>query len=413
MKLRQESALSNETTHGLPIIVIGTGSVGIHFVQELIKQTKDIPIKMFGGEAELPYKRENLSKMLAGDLSETDIKNNFTFPEGEQLDIFLNNPITTINTEKAEVVDSLGNHHLYKQLIIAVGSTPRTIDIPGSQLKHVFTFRNIKDAEFLKSRQISSRSTVVIGGGLVGLDVAYAMQQYNTKVTVIEKSSRLMSQLLDDHASVYLRLFLSDAGIDVRNNTDVIRIEGESKVKQVILEDGEVISCDTVIVSIGINPNIELAANIGLEVDRGIVVNDHLETSQNDIYAIGECTEHRNRIYGIVQPGYDQAEVLAKIISGNQKVKYTGSVTANKLGVVDYPVLSIGDNGEGDENNKELMYRDIKRMVYRKLVLNHGHLHGVVSAGPWKKSGELFKMVEKKQYIWPWQRSNFSNTGNF
>jgi len=404
--------VSNIRAPELPVITIGTGSVGVHFVQELLKQSTSIPIKVFGGEAELPYKRENLSKMLAGDLTEADIKDSCAFPESDHLDVFFNNPITAINTNKSEVIDSAGVHHPYKQLVFAVGSSPRTMDIPGNDLKHVFTFRNLKDAEFLKSRQISSRRTVVIGGGLVGLDVAYAMQQYNTKVTVVEKSSRLMSQLLDDHASVYLRLFLSDMGIDIRNNTDVIRIEGDSKVKQVVLEDGEIIPCDTVIISIGINPNIKLASSIGLNVNRGIIINDHLETSHTNIYAVGECTEHRNRIYGIVQPGYDQAEVLAQIISGNQKIKYTGSVTANKLGVVDYPILSIGDNGDGDPSNKEIMYRDIRHMIYRKLVLNHGHLHGVVSAGPWQKSDGLFKMVEKKQYIWPWQRSNFMNTGN-
>lgn len=403
--------MSNPSTHSQPVIVIGTGSVGVHFVQELLKEPNSFPIKVFGGEAELPYKRENLSKMLAGDLSETDIKEIYNLPENKRLEVFLNNPVTAIDINKSEVVDSMGVHHPYKKLVFAVGSSPRTMDIPGNKLKHVFTFRNLKDAEILKSRQISSRNTVVIGGGLVGLDVAYAMQQYNTQVTVIEKSSRLMSQLLDDHASVYLRLFLSDIGIDVRNNTDVIRIEGDSKVKQVVLEDGEVIPCDTVIVSIGIKPNIKLAASIGLDVNRGILVNDQLETSQKNIYAIGECTEHRGRIYGIVRPGYDQAEVLAKIMSGDEKIKYTGSVTANKLGVVDYPILSIGENGD-NETNKELMYRDIKHMVYRKLVLNRGYLHGVVSAGPWKESEQLFDMVEKKQYIWPWQRSNFINTGN-
>jgi nitrite reductase (NADH) large subunit len=237
------------------------------------------------------------------------------------------------------------------------------------------------------------------------------MNQHNTQVTVIESSPRLMSQLLDDHASIYLRLFLDDLGVDVRNETDVMRIEGDTKVKQVVLDDGEIILCDTVIISIGITPNIKLAESIGLKVNRGIVVNDYLQTSTENIYAIGECTEHRNRIYGIVQPGFDQATVLANNITGI-KEKYTGTVTASELGVVAYPILSIGDNGEGATDNKEYRYRDIKKMTYRKLVLNHGHLQGVVAAGHWKNSKDYIEMVESKQHVWPWQAKKFMRTGD-
>jgi len=394
----------------LPVIVIGTGSVGVRFVNELVYKQPGALIKVFGGEEQQPYSRENLSKLLSGELSKDSLFSTSKIHSSKGVEVFLNNPIVKIDAENAVVTDSEGVQHPYKKLVLAVGSFPRMMDIEGTDLKHVFTFRNIQDAELLKTRQVSSTNTVVVGGGLVGLDAAYAMNKNNTEVTVVESSTRLMNQLLDDHASVYLRLYLDDLGIDVRNQTDVVRIEGKSKVEQVILEDGEVIPCDTVIIAIGIKPNTELAQSMGLHVNRGIVVDDYLQTSEKNIYAIGECAEHRDRIYGIVQPGYDQAAVLAKIIAGG-KSKYTGTITASKLGVVNYPVLSIGDNGEGAEDNKEIMYRDIKHMVYRKLVLNHGHLHGVIAAGPWKESQNLHEMVERKQYIWPWQRSQFITKG--
>lgn len=401
-----EQANNNE----LPVIVIGTGSVGIRFVNELLYRQPGALIKVFGSEEQQPYSRENLSKLLAGELTKDSLYSKSKIHISKTVKTFLNNAIVKIDTKKSEVTDSDGVKHPYKKLVLAVGSFPRMMDIEGNDLKHVFTFRNIHDAELLKSRQISSRSTVVLGGGLVGLDAAYAMNKYNTDVTVVENSTRLMSQFLDDHASVYLRLFLDDLGIDVRTQTDAIRIEGDDKVEQVILEDGEIIPCDTVIISIGIKPNTDLAIDIGLDVKRGILVNDYLQTSQENIYAIGECAEHRGRIYGIVQPGYDQAAVLAKVIAGG-KAKYTGTITASKLGVVEYPILSIGDNGEGADDNKEIMYRDIKQMIYRKIVLNHGHLHGVIAAGPWKDSDKLHELVERKQYIWPWQRSKFEKTG--
>ena len=394
----------------LPIIVIGTGSVGVRFICELLNLQPNIKIKVFGGEEQQPYSRENLSKMLAGELSSDEIHASSKIPDYKNVEVFLNNPITKIDRENTLVTDSKGVDHPYKKLVMVVGSSPRMLDIEGNDLKNVFTFRDIHDAELLKSRQTASQNTVVVGAGLTGLDVAHAMTNHNTKVTILESSSRLMRHQLDDHASVYLRLYLDDLGIDVRNETQAVRIEGKGKVEKIVLQDGEIIPCDTVIISIGIKPNIELAHNHRLHVNRGIIVDDKLQTSDKNIYAIGECAEHRNRIYGLVKPGFEQASILAKILTG-KRVKYKGSITMASLKVIEYPILCIGDNGEGAANNKEIMHRDIKKMVYRKLVLNKGHLHGVVAAGPWKDSDALHKMVENKQYIWPWQRNHFIHTG--
>ncbi|MEE9310298.1 MAG: FAD-dependent oxidoreductase [Cocleimonas sp.] len=397
-------------SNDLPIIVIGTGSVGVRFVHELLHLQPSIKIKVFGGEEQQPYSRENLSKMLAGDLTEDALHAGSRLPASRGIETFLNNPITKIDKILNIATDSHGVEHHYKNLVLAVGSAPRMLKVEGNDLDNVFTFRDVHDAELLKSRQTASRRTVVIGGGLVGLDVAYAMTNHNTQVTVIENSSRLMYHQLDDHASVYLRLYLDDLGIDVHKQTKVTRIEGKKSVEGVVLDDGEIIPCDTVIISIGINPRLDLARQLGLKVNRGIVINDRLQTSNASIYAIGECAEHRGRYYGLVKPGFEQAEVLAKIFSG-KTTRYKGSTTMSQLKVIEYPILSIGDNGEGALSNKEIMYRDIKKMVYRKLVLNKGHLQGVVAAGPWKNSEDLHAMVENKKYIWPWQRSRFSRTG--
>ncbi len=399
-----------QENNNLPIIVIGTGSVGVRFIHELLHHQPNVKIKIFGGEEQQPYSRENLSKMLAGELSEEALHASSKLPIKKNLDIFLNNPIAKIDRENTIVTDSKGIDHSYHKLIIAIGSSPKMLNVEGNDLKHVFTFRDIHDAELLKSRQTASRHTVVIGGGLVGLDAAHAMTNHNTKVTVIENSTRLMHHQLDDHASVYLRLYLEDLGIDTRKQTQVVRIEGKGKVEQVILHDDEIIPCDTVIISIGIKPNVGLARDIRLHINRGIVIDDKLQTSDKNIYAIGECAEHRSRIYGLVKPGFEQAEVLAKILAG-KKVKYKGSTTMSQLKVIEYPILSIGDNGEGSISNKEIMHRDIKRMVYRKLVLRRGYLQGIVAAGRWRNSRALHTMVENKQYIWPWQRSHFIRTG--
>jgi len=393
-----------------PIIVIGTGSVGVRFVYEFFHLRPNDELKIFGGEEQQPYSRENLSKMLAGELSEEALHASGKLPKSKGLEVFLNNPIVEIDKKNKTVTDNEGVQHAYKKLIIAVGSSPRKLNVGGSDLKNVFTLRDIDDAELLKSRQTASKNTVVIGGGLVGLDAAYAMTSYNTNVMVIENSNRLMYHQLDDHASVYLRLYLDSLGIDVEINTQVASLEGKDRVEKVVLQNGKVIPCDTVIISIGINPRIDLARSFGLQVNNGIVIDDQLQTSDEDIYAIGECAEHRGRYYGLVQPGFEQAVVLAKILAG-RKTKYQGSTTISQLKVIEYPILSIGDNGEGSLSNKEFMYRNIKKMIYRKLVLNRGHLQGVIAAGHWENSKELHKMVEDKQYIWPWQRKRFTLTG--
>lgn len=399
-----------ENNQDHPIIVIGTGSVGVRFIHQLLQRKADIPIKIFGAEADKPYSREDLSIMLAGKISEDELHASSALPNTDNLQVFLNNPIDKIDHENAEVIDSKGNKHPYKTVVLAVGSKARKLDIEGGKLKNVFTFRTIQDAELLRNRQITSRRTLIVGGGLIGLDVANAMMRHKTEVTVIENSTRLMNHQLDDHASVYLRLYLDDLGMDVRKQTQVVRIEGENKVKKVVLDDGEIIPCDTVIISIGIDPNIELAKATGLLINKGIMVNNQLQTSNKTIYAIGECAEYKNRVFGVVKPGYEQAEALAEILT-NGKGQYKGSTATTRFKVVGYPILSIGDNGDGVNSNEEIMYRDIKHMVYRKLVLNHGCLCGVVAAGDWKKSSQLHDMVEKKQHIWPWQRAHFRNTG--
>ncbi len=287
---------------------------------------------------------------------------------------------------------------------------PKSLQLPGVELQNIFTFRNIRDAEALKSRQLSSRNTVIIGGGQVGLDTANAMQRHNTQVTVIENSSRLMYHQLDDHASVYLRLYMDDLGVDVRTNSHAIRFEGTDKVEQVILNDGEIIPCDTVIISIGIKPNVELALESGIRISKGILVDDKLQTNRKNIYAIGECSEHNGVVFGSVYPGYEQAECLANILIKN-KGEYKGSTTTSQLKVVDYPILSIGDNGDDFISNKSVKYRDIKKMTYRKLVLNNGRLRGIVATGKWTDRKRLHEMVKNNQRIWPWQRSRFEKTG--
>ncbi len=399
----------------LPTIVIGAGPVGVRFVRELFHENPSVYIKIFGGEGKKPYKREELSKFLSGKISEEALYKGTSLPDSKHITAYFNNPVMSIDTKNAQVIDSNGEKHPYKNLVLAIGSFPLVPNIKGLDLENVIIFRNLEDAETLLCRQVTSRHTLIIGGGQIGLDTANAMKRHNTKVTVIEHRKRLMFNQLDDHSSIYLRLYLDDLGIDVRVESIVEEIKAgknKKKVDHVILDDGEKIECDTVVVSIGVKPNIELAKEAGLKTSRGIIVDDYLKTSHPGVYAIGECAEHRGFLYGVAEPGYEQAKVLAKNLSDRKIQEYLGSTTTTEFKVIGYPFLTIGDISELPENRKEIMYRNIKRMTYRKLILKNGCLHGVIAAGAWKEKKKLKQAVKNKQRIWPWQRSHFEETGN-
>lgn len=397
----------------LPIIVVGAGSVGISFVQELFHQNPSCHIKIFGEESERPYRRENLSEFLSGRITRDDLRKGKGLPDSKHIQTYFSCSVSKIDAEKSLVIDSLGVEHPYHKLVLATGANPIVPNIPGTDLENVIVFRNLKDADALVRRKAKSRHTLVIGGDYIALDAANAMNQGDTKVTVFEHRRHLMFNQLDQHASVYLGLYLDDIGIDVFIETTVQAIEGENKVSRVVMDDGDKLECDTVIIAIGIKPRVELASNAGLKVSRGIVINDYLETSHPGIYAIGECTEYRGKTWNLAKPGIEQAKILARNLAGRKPKRYSGTTSSIRLKVIDYPFLTVGQNSEDDmpKKSKVLMYRDIRKMTYRKLVLKNGFLRGIVEAGRWEESADLVRAVEQRKYIWPWQRLHFVKTG--
>lgn len=407
--------LKNEqknTGHQLPcIIVIGSGPVGIYFINELIKRSHNSIIKVFGDEPWEPYNRVNLTKILSGKTQQDDLFKVGQLPDNRQLQTFWNNRIVSINAKDHKIIDSYGEEHTYTDLILATGSTPRIPNIPGVSLKNVFTFRDLNDVQALIGRQVSSRRTVVIGGGLLGLEAARAMQRFNTEVMCIEHSTRLMYNQLDNEASLYLQDHLEELGLEIIINQRVVEIEGENKVEFIRLSHGKRIHCDTVIISVGIVPNIELARKAGISVGRGIRVDNTLTSNLPNIHAIGECAEYKDQIYGLVSPGYEQAAVLADHLSGGA-AQYHGSTTSTHLKVLDYPVFSQGETGENAISSDQYIYQDPKEKVYRKLVIVNNSLRGVVSTGEWPSRNRIQEAIEKQRRIWPWQKSRFLNEGN-
>ena len=299
------SANTESTSSLIKIIVIGAGPVGVRFVDELKRRQMICHITLFGNEPCEPYNRVQLSHLLSREKNYNDILLKLPTATDDFQFHYRQQHIEKIDVKQQQVVTRQGDVVDYDHLIIATGSHPHIPNIDGINLKGVYTFRNLRDAEALIARSYRSRRTVVVGGGLLGLEAAKALTKYHTEVVLVQHSDRLMNRQLDEVASQQLEQYITAAGIRVLTSSGVRRIIGDDhRVEGVIARDGGILYCDTLLFCTGIKPNIALAVAAGLRVGRGITIDDKLQTSQSNIYAIGECSEHNDQIHGTVTPGF-------------------------------------------------------------------------------------------------------------
>ena len=387
-----------------PVVIVGAGPVGQRLAAELRCHDSEREIVMFGDEPWAPYDRVQLSSWLAGKAPEIEPAS-----EDAHLRTCLGMSIIAIDRENRQVIDAHGIACRYEKLILATGSSARVPSIPGIRLPGVFTFRNLSDAQSLKARSVSSRSTVVIGGGLLGLETARALHRFNTNVTIIEASAHLMFNQLDRECAAQLEQHVRELGIKVITSARVKRILGETRMEGVLVPDGRFIECDTVVMAAGITPNVQLARDCGLNTSRGILVNDQMQTSDMHIYAVGECAEHRKTVYGLAAPGFEQAAVAAHNLSGNA-ADYTGSLTATRLKVIGCPVMSVGDV-ETEWPRRELVYREHSSGAVRKIFLDGNRLDAAMSVGAWDEFSRVQEAVRMRRRLRPWHALRFRLTG--
>ncbi len=392
------------------MVIIGAGPVGMRTAQELHRRQPETALVIFGDETSEPYNRVRLSDFLVGDIDWQALTRDLALPESDRIDARFGQAVVAIDRHNRCVRDASGNLQPYSKLVLATGSRPHVPEIPGIGLPGVYTFRNVRDVQMLLARRVRSRRTIVLGGGLLGLEAARAMQRYNTEICVIEHYSRLMMRQLDDGAAEYLLENVRGLGIEVLLGDGIKKVNGETAVTGVTLRDDRVIPCDTLIVATGITPNIELARAAGLHVGRGIKVNDAMQTTDPDIFAAGECVEHRDRVYGFVAPGLEQAAVAAHGIAGGS-ARYAGSATATRLKVLDLPVFSMGPVSveETPDLARSAVYRGPS--VYRKLVTHRGRLVGAIAVGKCPEINRLQEAVARQRRVWPWQHWRFRRSG--
>jgi len=264
-------------------------------------------------------------------------------------------------------------------LAFATGSQAMRLNVPGADLDGVHTFRDSRDVDLLLRLATGKKRVVVVGGGLLGLEAAYGLAKAGATVTLIHLMDRLMERQLDEPAAALLKRLVETKGIKITLGANTSRILGSNVVEGIEFADGSSIVADAVIFAAGIRPNTSLAKEAAISVNRGIVVDDRMQTSASDIHALGECAEHQGTCYGLVEPAYEQARILAEVLVGKD-AQYNGSVVATNLKVSGVNVFSAGDFLDSDDN-ETIVLADARLQTYKKLVLANERLIGAVLIG--------------------------------
>jgi nitrite reductase (NADH) large subunit len=403
-------------TDAAPVVIVGAGLVGIQAARELLRKKPGLPVRIYGDEPWDPYNRVRLSELLAGDAEWADIAAVLELTSDDRLALLMNCRVRTIDPEKKLITAADGRTQAYSHLILATGSHARPADTQGRKLSGICVCRNIDDAHTLLVRTAHSQGVAVLGGGIMGIEVAFALKQRNpdVKVVLIHRQAHLMNRELDAEAGGFLLKQVEKAGIQVCLNCSVAECAGETELEQIRLSDGQWLDCDTLVSCTGVIPNIQLAQEAGLAVGRGIRVNQHMQTSDPWIYAVGDCIEYNGKTYGTLAPGIEQAAVAADNILGIQRV-YRDAVVSMQAKIKHLPVFSLSSSYPPghDAPVVTISYRNEQAVCFRQLNICRGRLVGARAVGEWGEAAIVQQAIDNKARIWPWRRWYFRRYGLF
>ena len=379
------------------LVVAGNGMASVRVLEELLRTAPErYDITVFGAEPHGNYNRILLSPLLAGDKSLNDIVTHTHEWYAERgIALHTGDPVIAIDRARRVVTTRGGRNAGYDRLLLATGSRPFVLPVPGRELPGVVSFRDIADVDTMLEACRRHRRAIVIGGGLLGLEAAHALKRRGMEVTVIHLMDRLMERQLDAAAAALLQRHLETSGLTILLNAQTESILGQERAVGVRLKDGRSLPGDLVVMAAGIVPNVELAKSAGLPCERGILVNDTLQTFDPRVYAVGECVQHRKAVYGLVAPLYEQAKVCANHLAGHGAARYAGSVVSTRLKVTGVELFSAG-NFLGGEGTRDLIYQDTRRGIYKRLVLKAGRLEGAVLYGEAADGGWYFDLIRKR-----------------
>jgi len=382
------------------LVVIGNGMAGVACVEQLLKLAPNrYEITIFGAEPYPNYNRILLSSVLAGDMKIEDIFiKNWNWYKENGITLHAGHPVSSIDVKNRTVETETGIRAEYDELIIATGSLPFMLPIPGADKEGVIAFRDIRDCQTMLEASKKYRRAAVIGGGLLGLEAARGLLNLGMDVYVVHLFNTLMERQLDATAANMLRRELERQGMKFLLEKQSEQILGRRRATGIRFRDGSELEVDLIVMAVGIRPNVALAKAAGIAVNRGIVVDDYMQTSVPNVYAVGECAEHRGIVYGLVAPLYEQGAVLAKRLAGVETQGYQGSVTAAKLKVSGVQVFSAGVFNE-EPGMDALRFQDDVAGIYKKLVFRDGRLIGAVLFGDTSDHAKLFALIRSEENV--------------
>jgi nitrite reductase (NADH) large subunit len=388
------------------LVVVGNGMAGIRTVEELLALAPDLyDITVFGAEPHTNYNRILLSPVLTGERTLQDIVlNDEAWYARHGIRLLRNRKVTQVDRLRRIVRTDDGTEALYDRLLLATGSNPFILPVPGNDLDGVVAFRDIGDVNRMIEASSRYRHAVVIGGGLLGLEAANGLAARGMEVSVVHLGEALLDRQLDTQASAMLRHSLEARGLTflLGRQTQAILAGDDGRVRALRFADGQEIAADLVVMAVGVRPNTELAASCGLHVDRGVVVTDTLQTYDPRIYAVGECVSHRGTAYGLVAPLFEQAKVAANHLALHGIGRYEGSVVSAKLKVTGIDLFSAGDFAGGAQT-ESITVADALDGVYKKLVIRGDKLVGACLYGDTADGAWYMRLIRDGQDIGGWR----------
>jgi len=376
-------------------LIIGNGIAGVEAAINIRKIDKKGNITIITKSENLSYFRPRLIDYLANKVTFKEIiAKQEDFYKEKRIKNLFNTKITDIRLEAKNIIDSSGVTFKYDKLLLATGAKPFLPPIDGIDKKGVFAFRQKEDADNIKLFCKDKKDVAIVGGGLLGLEVANSLTILGKKVTIIEYFNQLLPRQLDEQGAEVLKTILERKGLSFKLGNITEKIDGKDKVEKVILKSGEIIKTGAVIISAGVRPRLELARNINVEINRGVKVNDYMETSIKDIYAAGDIAEHRETNYGLWIPSKEQGEIAGKNMAG-EKIKYKGSSIETRLKVTGITLFSAGEFNAKDGEIKTLQ----KDNVFKKIIIKNKKLYGAIILGDDKAAFLASKIFNDKKYI--------------
>jgi nitrite reductase (NADH) large subunit len=386
------------------VVVVGCGVAGVTTAITIRQNDLQAMVTMYTDEKRLYYPRPELYRVLSGEVQSQEI---IAFPEQwykeRGITVYLGKKVSKIDIVKKELLLEDGSRAIYDKLLLTNGAHPFVPPIKGVDKTGVFSLRSVEDAVTIRDYAKKMTKAIVIGGGLLGLEFAASLRKLGLEVEVVEIFPRLLPMQLDADGASVLKDRIAALGIGFELGVKTVEILGKESVSGIALDNGKQLSGDFVLFSAGIRSNIELAAEAGIKVNRGVVVDQYLQTNANDVYAAGDVAEFEGRVYGIIPAAEEQARIAAVNLVGDEKQVYKGTIPSNTLKIVGIELTSMGLVTPEEPGYEEIKKINREKGVYKKIVLKQGKILGAIILGDVRSAVPIKRMMDQGTDVTEWK----------